>query len=302
MKEYNNCSFEEFPHSLAMSEGIQILEVKEDEPSCRVLCDVPCREVDGRNLHLHIILPTQEKNIEKRYPLVMYVQGSAWRVQSTGKELAQLCRFAQKGYVVAIVQYRDAAWQPFPAQIIDAKWAIDYMVNHSEQYFVDVNHISIWGDSSGGHTAVMSAFTKDLVDFMEPGLKEYMIESVIDYYAPSDISRMDEEPTTNIHYVEESPEGVLLGGQYVDAKTAEKTVIMNYIDEKELPPILIVHGSKDRQVPFHQSVLLYDKLKQENKEVEAYQLHGADHGGAPFWNKQVLDIVDNFIQKHQGDN
>ena len=74
---------------------------------------------------------------------------------------------------------------------------------------------------------------------------------------------------------------------------------MNYISmKKEISPILIIHGSKDRLVPFGQSVMLYQALLQNQKEVKCYQLKGADHGGSAFWTDDVLDIVDDFIQKH----
>ena len=36
---------------------------------------------------------------------------------------------------------------------------------------------------------------------------------------------------------------------------------------KEIPPFLIIHGNKDRLVPFGQSVLFYNALKQNDKSV-----------------------------------
>jgi dipeptidyl aminopeptidase/acylaminoacyl peptidase len=61
---------------------------------------------------------------------------------------------------------------------------------------------------------------------------------------------------------------------------------------------LIIHGSKDRIVPFGQSVMLYEALKQAGKAVEFYQLQGADHAGPPFWTEDVLDIVERFVRAH----
>ena len=40
-----------------------------------------------------------------------------------------------------------------------------------------------------------------------------------------------------------------------------------YLDKaKEIPPSLIIHGNKDRLVPFGQSVMFYNALKQ-NKQI-----------------------------------
>jgi dipeptidyl aminopeptidase/acylaminoacyl peptidase len=68
--------------------------------------------------------------------------------------------------------------------------------------------------------------------------------------------------------------------------------------DRRLPPILIVHGSKDRLVPFGQSVMMYDALKKLDKEAEMVQLKGADHGGTPFWSRDMLNLVDDFIRRH----
>lgn len=297
IKEYLGCRYEEFPHAKAMRDGIQVLQVNSDMASCNTLCNVVYRVVDGKELHLHILLPTQEKECKKRFPCIVYVQGSGWRIQSCGKELAQLARFAAKGYVVAIVQYRHSEWAAFPAQIMDTKYAIHYMMQHCEDYLVNPNQLILWGDSSGGHTALMSAFTKGEAGFTAEDCKEYNVSCVIDFYGPTDISAMNEVPSIQDHTRADSPEGMLIGGKPVTKENAEATIVMRYItEEKRIPPLLILHGSKDRLVPFAQSVLLYDQMKVCHKEVACYQLYGADHGGEPFWSKEVLDIVDSFIQ------
>ena len=51
-------------------------------------------------------------------------------------------------------------------------------------------------------------------------------------------------------------------------------------------------------VPFGQSVLLYNTLKENNKDVTFYCVENADHGGAAFWNNQVLEITYQFLKEH----
>lgn len=294
---YLHCTYEDFPHSTIDREGIINLEAHIDEPSCRILTGVIYRQVDNRNLHLHIVLPTQEKECSKKFPLIVYVQGSAWGKQSTARELAQLSRFALKGFVIAIVEYRDSTYAKFPAQIIDTKYAIHYLVTNSDKYFIDNQKIILWGDSSGGHTAIMTAITKHRKGFVEKELEEHKISCVIDFYAPTDLYRMAEEPTTQDHRSSNSPEGMILGGVPVTEDSAQPMKITNYLKQQNIP-IFIVHGSKDRKVPFGQSVLLYDKLKQLGWPVVCYKLIGADHGGSWFWNHEIFDLVEKFIQKN----
>ena len=74
---------------------------------------------------------------------------------------------------------------------------------------------------------------------------------------------------------------------------------MNHIsEEREMKPMLIVHGDKDRIVPFQQSVLLYEKMKETHKAVEFYKLEGDDHGGDAFLKEPVLDLVEKFLKKN----
>ena len=127
------------------------------------------------------------------------------------------------------------------------------------------------------------------------------LRAIVDFYGPIDISKMNFEPSTQDHRDAQSPEGMLIGGRNVleNPDKVQPTVPINYIDKnKEIPPFLIIHGNKDRLVPFGQSVLLYEALKQNDKSVVMYKLDGADHGGSPFWTDQVLTIVDEFLREH----
>ena len=131
------------------------------------------------------------------------------------------------------------------------------------------------------------------------------VRCVVDYYGPTDISRMNEEPSIQDHAEPTSPEGLLIGGHNVLHRPdlVEPTVLMNHLSHRpSLPAVLIVHGSKDRLVPFGQSVLLHDALVEAGSPVELYQLKGADHGGPPFWQDDVLDIVDEFVRRHLARN
>lgn len=76
------------------------------------------------------------------------------------------------------------------------------------------------------------------------------------------------------------------------------TIIANYVqEEKELPPILMFHGTNDELVPFGQSCQLFEALKNAKKDATFYQVIGAHHGGREFWTREVLDIEECFIKR-----
>jgi dipeptidyl aminopeptidase/acylaminoacyl peptidase len=132
------------------------------------------------------------------------------------------------------------------------------------------------------------------IDTKEMGEFPITVNAVVDFYGPTDISQMNYETSVIDHTNPKSPEGLLIGGKNVLENRSEAALInpINYIEAaKTAAPILIMHGSKDRLVPFKQSVLLVEALEKNNYRYEFYQLKSADHGSPEFWSEQTFDIV-----------
>lgn len=68
--------------------------------------------------------------------------------------------------------------------------------------------------------------------------------------------------------------------------------------DREIPPILMMHGTGDDTVSWKQSVRLYKKLLEEEKNVTFYVIENAVHGDNAFWTTENLDIVEKFIKKY----
>lgn len=78
---------------------------------------------------------------------------------------------------------------------------------------------------------------------------------------------------------------------------AKKACAVTYVsEENRIPPVLILHGTKDRTVFCEESVQFYKKLKACGKDTELYLMRGADHGGAAFWSEESLKVIDRFIR------
>jgi len=115
-------------------------------------------KLDGVTLHLQIITPQTRNTKDKgyKYPCIVYVQGSAWMKQNINAKLGLLARLAEKGYVIAVVEYRHSGIAAFPAVALDTRNAIRFMKVHADEYMVDVEKMFVGGDSSGGHAAMFS--------------------------------------------------------------------------------------------------------------------------------------------------
>lgn len=292
-------SREEFPMSSAKAEGMIPLRIQDDNYELYYEDDVEYACRGEIKLLLQIINPICGGH---KLPLIMYIPGSAFHKQNVKNRVAQLSYLANRGFVVALLEYRGSEVAPFPAQMLDAKAGVCFMKKNAEKYNINPEKIIIMGDSSGGHTAMMAGFShriKGLEEVEEDGFSS-KVKGVIDLYGPTNIATMNEEPSLQDHRTTDSPEGFLIGQKLVllNPELVKPTVIANYVsEERAIPPILMFHGTNDELVPFAQGCELYNALKKAGKDATFYQVIGAHHGGREFWAVKTLDIMEKFIRR-----
>lgn len=295
-----NIGRNEFPKSTASAEGMRVISPLCDNYEIACHYDVEYINRNGKKLFLQIITPI---NPGRTAPLIVYIPGSAFHRQNVKERVAQLALLAVKGYAVALLEYRGCEDALFPALVLDAKAGILYMKRHAEKYHIDAGNVFVMGDSSGAYTALMTGLTygvKDLEDEMVAGL-DYSVRGVIDFYGPTNITTMNDEPSSQDHRTADSPEGCMIGGYEVlkHPELAEPTIIKNYLDtNRSVPPVIMFHGSNDELVPFGQSCELYKALKSLGKDAVLYQIDGAHHGDRQFWSGTVLDMIQEFITRN----
>ena len=64
------------------------------------------------------------------------------------------------------------------------------------------------------------------------------------------------------------------------------------------PPLLMIHGDQDPQVPINQSHELHGKYKTHKLPVQFEVVHGGFHGGKDFFDEQRNAIVKAFLRKN----
>lgn len=308
--EIKKWTYEEYPSFDEEVEGAIRIPTSGDEKGTYIYSNVEYENIDGVTLHLQIITP-QTRNMKnmkeetEKYPCIVYVQGSAWMKQNINAKLGLLARLAEKGYVIAVVEYRDSGIASFPAVAIDTRNAIRFMKLHGAEYMVDTEKMFVGGDSSGGHAAFFSQIIQD--DYEDtnlyPGINAD-VKGLISFYGACSVMLEDGMPSTIDHHLPESPEGKQMGGVNLrnHPELCRKLSVECNIDENtKLPPVLMFHGTKDRTINPRVSVAVYDRLKQCGKEVKLYFLEGADHGGSEFWTEKIQKIVIQFMQDHMQD-
>ena len=142
-----NCSRKDFPSSTITAAGIKTLKLDERIYSVNTILNVEYGRKSDMPLHLNILAPRLEEGEEAAFPLILFIQGSAWFKQESGQQLAQLVDCARRGRVIAMVEYRPSTIAPFPAQIKDARTAARFMLKHAAEYHADPERLVIWGRS-----------------------------------------------------------------------------------------------------------------------------------------------------------
>lgn len=298
--EVKEWTYEEIPEFTEEVEGAQIISTTGDEMGVTYLHNVEYAKIDNVSLHLQILLPFSRNQQEMICPCIVFVQGSAWLPQDVYAQLPRVSKLAERGYVVAIVEYRHSGIAPFPAQIMDTRNAIRFLRTNAGKYHIDPEKIVVSGDSSGGHTAMFAGMIHDDTEHnLFPGISAD-VKGIINYYGSTSVMAEDSNPIQILHCQPDSPEGLVMG--HVDLRDNEElkkklSVECNITEDTIIPPTIIFQGTKDRLVNCECSVILYRQMRKCGKDVSLYLIKGADHGGAEFWTKEVLDIVDNFIRK-----
>jgi acetyl esterase/lipase len=239
------------------------------------------------------------ENVDRPLPLIIWIHGGGWQNGSKENCLPLRQGYTQQGYAVASINYRLTGHAVFPAQIEDCKAAIRWLRTHAAEHNIDPERFAAWGSSAGGHLVALVGTSGDVSEFDvgENVNTSSRVQAVCDYYGPTDFTVFVTTPGYESHAKVDSPEGKLIGGIVMENK--EKAARLNPITyvSKDDPPFLIVHGDSDGTVPFNQSQLLYEAMKETGTSVHFHTIHDAGHGGPGFTTPVVQTMVQEFFER-----
>ena len=72
-----------------------------------------------------------------------------------------IVNFAALGFVAVTINYRLSSEAPFPAALEDCKTAVRWLRAHANDYHLDRDHIGAYGNSAGGHLALLLGMRRD---------------------------------------------------------------------------------------------------------------------------------------------
>lgn len=233
-------------------------------------------------------------------PLVVWVHGGAWRGGS--KQNMPLGGLVKAGYTVASVDYRLSPVASFPAQVHDIKAAIRYLRSLTSRYGYRSDRIAIAGASAGGHLAALVGTTNGN-EKLEGTIGDHVAQSsdvhaIVDFYGPTNFMTIVAQSTPHGLGVRVPALQLLLGAQPENKPELAKLASpVDHVDGTD-PPLLLIHGDQDPQVPINQSHELHGKYKEFNLAVRFEVIHGGAHGGQVFFDDERLSIVQKFLDEN----
>ena len=271
------------------------LPAQAQEPDFR---DIVYASPGGMDLGLDIYLPDGVQSP----PLVVQVHGGAWRFGS--KDGGVPMEFVDNGYAVASLDFRASTDAPFPAMVHDIKAAIRFLRANAGQYGYDASRIAITGASSGAHLAQVvgvsnghPALEGDLGDYRDTSSD---VQAILSYFGASDLTVILDQSTPFGLSVREPALELLLGAKPADNPDLAQLASPVYLVDENDPPLMLLHGDMDPQMPINQSLNMLGAYKAKGLDATFDPVHGAVHGGPGFFDAEHLANALAFLERTIG--
>ncbi|MEM1392882.1 MAG: alpha/beta hydrolase, partial [Cyanobacteria bacterium P01_H01_bin.150] len=164
---------------------------------------------------------------------------------------------AARGYTVFAIDYRHAPKYKFPAQLDDVNTALNFIRDRANEYEADVDKMVLFGRSAGAHLAMLAAYKPDAP----------AVRAVVNYYGPVNLTQGYNEPPIPDPINARAVLTAFLGGSPLELPMLyENASPINYV-VPNLPPTLLIYGSRDHVVEARFGRQMYEKLRDKNTAI-----------------------------------
>jgi dipeptidyl aminopeptidase/acylaminoacyl peptidase len=243
---------------------------------------------DGLEIQAYLTLPRDAK--PQHLPTIIFPHGGPIARDDTDFDYwAEF--FANRGYAVLQMDFRGSAGYGHDFMAAGLKqWGLRMQddITDGVQALIasgvaDPHRIGIVGASYGGYAALMGAVkTPDLY------------KCAVSFAGVSDLLELWRN---NQKYTIRNVVGEQIG-DYRDRAQLEETSPRRHADRIKIP-ILLVHGTKDRSVPFKHSEMMADALKDAGKRYTFIELKDGDHFLSNYdLRLQLFQAMDQFLAQN----
>jgi acetyl esterase/lipase len=261
---------------LTSTESLAFEESISPDRKVTVRYNIPYSDSDDASRMADIYLPESDTPL----PSIVMIHGGAWIAGDKSYDAIHARKFAARGYVVMVINYRLAPTHKYPAQIDDCFEAIRWLVAHAPSYRVDEQRIGVWGYSAGGHLAALVA--------TNPRAGIPRVKACVVGGAPCDLRLL---PDNNALL-----KGFLGGTRKEIPDVYDAASPIHHVSSDD-PPMFLFHGEADGLVPIDFSVGMQQRLADHSVSCEFLSLEKKTHIMA-FLDRTAIQRSIDFFDQH----
>jgi acetyl esterase/lipase len=264
------------------------------QPASRDITDIVYAQVGAQKLALDLHLPATATPA----PLVVYLHGGGWM---SGNKTQYPAFLVQRGFAVASVDFRSTNDAPFPANVHDIKAAIRFLRAEAQRYGYSAERLALSGASSGGHLAALAGVTNGNAE-LEGTVGDHLgtssdVQGIVSFFGASNLTTILAQSTAHGTAVRVPALRKLFGGAPEDKQPLARMASPVYHVDRGDPPLLLLHGDQDVQMPINQMHELDGAYAAVGLQAETHVLHGVGHDATPFFEGAPAERVADFLKR-----
>jgi acetyl esterase/lipase len=239
--------------------------------------DVEFRKTPGRTLMARIYQPQGAGP----FPTLLDLHGGAWHDKDRFANVPMDQAAARSGILVVAIDMRNSPEAPYPGSVQDANYGVRWLKMKAREWKGDPENLGVLGSSSGGHVAELLAMRPRDPRYTAIALPEAPgLDATVAYVATrSPISnchaRYEHMVKTNRPEMEKKSK--LYFNPWESIFEGNPALILERGEKVTLPPLLIMQGELDSNVPWQ----IQDKFAQAYRaaggECELEIFKGCEH-------------------------
>lgn len=247
------------------------------------------------------------------FPALLDVHGGAWSGGNRFSDARIDRALAALGVVVIAIDFRVAPADPYPAMVEDVNYATRWIKAHASELHVHAGRVGAIGSSSGGHMAVLSAVRPHDARYSAlplaggerngegdgAGTVVATLDYVIACWPPIDpYARYLFAKETNRPDLVRNTEGCF--GSKERMLEASPTRIVEAGEAQALPPVLVVQGTADANIPMPMIERFAAAYRTAGGACELAVFEGEPHGFASREGpaaERALDRMRDFLRQ-----
>ncbi len=223
---------------------------------------------DNEEAFLEVYVADKIEGFERNAILV--IPGGGYKNVCSDREGEPIAMaFMPYGYNAFVLHY-SVCKEPFPLQLIQASKAMKYIKDNAEKYNINSEKVFVAGFSAGGHIAASLGTMWHKKEIYEA------VDMPYGYNKPAGMMLMYPVISAEFHCF--SFENLLMEENPLEEKL-HMCSIENHISE-DICPAFIMHTSNDQKVDVRNSLVLAERLAENNIKFEMHIYPDAPHGVA----------------------